>query len=301
MGRINVIIVCARCKRHVDSGAASPGEIIRCPCGLAILVPAGPTEAGKINCPACGAPVDPAAGRCAFCDTRLATGLCPKCFGSTFEGVKYCPHCGEALAGRLIVHGSQTQHTCPRCNDEPLCVEVVGSSPLERCARCEGMWVDRETVEKIYKDRDQNSAMKRITTSQPMAAVQDKPLDGAERSKNQINMQGYIRCPMCNTLMNRQNFGRHSGVVVDICQEHGTWFDAGELNRIVTFINDGGLQKAALKEKRALEEEVRRLESKRFLSHGETVWMENMEFRGDKNVIGGSLVAIAWHLLKRLL
>jgi Zn-finger nucleic acid-binding protein len=201
----------------------------------------------------------------------------------------------------MIIQGDQTKHNCPRCKDEPLRVEVIEGRPLERCMRCEGMWVDRETLEKIYKDGDQNSAIKSISTTQPMLATQAKPLDGSKRSKNQINTQGYIRCPMCNTIMNRQNFGRYSGVVVDICREHGTWFDADELNRIMTFISNGGLQKAALKEKRALEEEVRRLESKRFLGHGDAVWAENIEFQGDKNVIGGSMVAIAWNLLKRLL
>ncbi len=294
-----MIIVCTRCKRHIDSGAASPGETIRCPCGLTILVPAGPTEAGKINCPACGAPVDPIAGRCSFCDTRLATGLCPNCFGATFAGVAYCPHCGEALAGRLIVHGSQTQHACPRCKDQLLQVEVVGSNPLERCAQCEGMWVDRETLEKIYRDRDQAVAITQMTAPRPKAVNQDKTATAANQFKDKVPTQGYIRCPMCNTIMNRQNFGRYSGVVVDICREHGTWFDADELNRILTFISDGGLQKAALKEKRALEEEVRLLESKRYLSHGETILMTESEMGHDKNILGGSLVAIAWNLLKR--
>jgi Zn-finger nucleic acid-binding protein len=298
-GRLNVIIVCARCKRHVDAGAASPGETIRCPCGLKILVPAGPTEAGKINCPACGAPVDPAAGRCSFCDTRLATGLCPKCFGATFAGVKYCPHCGEALAGRLILPGSETKYQCPRCKDESLRVEVVGGCPLDRCERCEGMWLDRETLEKIYKEREQNAAIKHITAPRLKAVSKDKPVSAASRSKNKAATQGYIRCPMCNAVMDRQNFGRYSGVVVDICRKHGTWFDADELNRIMLFISDGGLQKSALKEQRALEDEVRRLKSQ--CSMGGGILMSEPETGYNKNIAASPLVAIAWNLLKRVL
>jgi Zn-finger nucleic acid-binding protein len=30
-------------------------------------------------------------------------------------------------------------------------------------------------------------------------------------------------CPRCTRL------GGHSGIVVDVCREHGTWFDRGEL------------------------------------------------------------------------
>jgi Zn-finger nucleic acid-binding protein len=178
---------------------------------------------------------------------------------------------------------------------------MVGGSPLERCGRCEGMWVDRETLEKIYEDRDQNAAIKQITAPRLMAVNQDKPVDATSRSKNTITTQGYIGCPVCKSLMNRHNFGRYSGVVVDICREHGTWFDADELTRILTFISDGGLQKAALKEKRALEEEVRRLESKHFLGHGETILMAESDASHNKNVVGGGMVAIAWNLLKRLL
>ena len=35
--------------------------------------------------------------------------------------------------------------------------------------------------------------------------------------------------------MNRVNLARCSGVIVDICRAHGTWFDREELSRIVEF------------------------------------------------------------------
>ena len=59
--------------------------------------------------------------------------------------------------------------------------------------------------------------------------------------------------------MNRVNFGRRSGVVVDSCAKHGTWFDADELRRVVEFVRDGGLDRARAVEKEQLEEERRRL------------------------------------------
>jgi Zn-finger nucleic acid-binding protein len=61
--------------------------------------------------------------------------------------------------------------------------------------------------------------------------------------------------------MNRINFARCSGVVVDVCRGHGTWFDREELSRIVEFIRGGGLDAARAREKAALEEERRHLES----------------------------------------
>jgi Zn-finger nucleic acid-binding protein len=176
---------------------------------------------------------------------------------------------------------------------------VVGGCPLDRCERCEGMWVDRETLEKIYKDREQNAAIKHVTAPRLKAVNQDTPEPAASRTKKKLSTEGYIRCPMCNTIMNRQNFGRYSGVVIDICREHGTWFDADELNRIMTFIADGGLQKAALKEKQALENEVRRLKSQQSMGGG--IFTSEPEPGYNKNIAASPLVVIAWNLLKRLL
>jgi len=69
----------------------------------------------------------------------------------------------------------------------------------------------------------------------------------------------YVPCPVCTTLMNRVNFAGCSGVVIDWCKEHGTWFDSSELRQIVTFIQGGGLRKSREREKERLQEEVRRL------------------------------------------
>ena len=44
--------------------------------------------------------------------------------------------------------------------------------------------------------------------------------------------------------MNRVNFGRRSGVVVDVCKPHGTWFDAGELTQAIEWVSSGGLELA---------------------------------------------------------
>jgi hypothetical protein len=41
--------------------------------------------------------------------------------------------------------------------------------------------------------------------------------------------------------MARTNFGRVSGVLIDVCRPHGAWFDRGELGAIRRFLRDGGL------------------------------------------------------------
>ncbi len=54
----------------------------------------------------------------------------------------------------------------------------------------------------------------------------------------------YRPCPGCGHFMNRKNFGGVSGIVVDVCSAHGTFFDAGELPRVLEFVRRGGLAKA---------------------------------------------------------
>jgi hypothetical protein len=53
----------------------------------------------------------------------------------------------------------------------------------------------------------------------------------------------YRPCPHCAQLMNRKNFGGASGIVVDVCALHGTFFDSGELPRVLDFVKRGGLAK----------------------------------------------------------
>ena len=43
--------------------------------------------------------------------------------------------------------------------------------------------------------------------------------------------------------MQRRNFGRRSGVIVDWCGEHGTWLDANEMEDVASFVMRGGLER----------------------------------------------------------
>jgi Zn-finger nucleic acid-binding protein len=81
---------------------------------------------------------------------------------------------------------------------------------------------------------EQREALGRAVPS-PAAAPRGNPL--ADRVR-------YRACPHCRQMMNRKNFGGTSGIVVDVCAVHGTFFDAGELPRVLEFVRRGGLAKA---------------------------------------------------------
>src|SRR2546425_7345986 len=76
----------------------------------------------------------------------------------------------------------------------------------------------------------------------------------------------YVPCPQCHNLMNRINFAHCSGVIVDICKGHGTWFDCDELRQIVEFVRGGGLEASRQKEKHELEFERQQLRTEQMIA-----------------------------------
>jgi Zn-finger nucleic acid-binding protein len=204
--------------------------------------------AETLNCPMCGAAASTDASHCDHCGARLATVSCPSCFGMMFVGAKFCSHCG-ARADRTEVPSGKN-YPCPRCRKAMQAVAVGGSSLLE-CQKCEGLWVDSVSLEQICADREKQSAVLGLPMTLPAP------------DSNQLEVVRYVPCPICHQLMSRFNFAHCSGVVVDICKQHGTWFDQNELRRVVEFIRAGGMDKAREREKEDLEHERARLNTAR--------------------------------------
>jgi len=201
-------------------------------------------QAETLNCPNCGAATATDAPLCKFCNSRLATVACPKCFAMMFLGSKHCQRCGAAAATPEIKEGEVRK--CPRCQASMPLVKI-GAATVRECEKCLGLWLDVASFEKICADREQQSAVLGAASHAPSGA-------GLEISKVK-----YVPCPECLQLMNRINFARCSGVIVDICKQHGTWFDRDELSRIVEFIHGGGLNTARAKEKIEIAEQRERL------------------------------------------
>jgi Zn-finger nucleic acid-binding protein len=201
-------------------------------------------QAETLNCPMCGAAAASDSTLCEHCGARLATVACPSCFGMMFLGQKFCPHCGAKADRKESDEPIKTEH-CPRCKSD-LAAVVIGSSHVRECPHCEGIWTDADTLRQICADQEKQAAVLGMPTHLPTN-------DGVEIEK-QIR---YLPCPVCGDLMNRINFANFSNVIVDVCREHGTWFDRDELRRIVEFIRSGGLDQARARERQNLEEDRR--------------------------------------------
>jgi len=195
------------------------------------------SEAGVLTCPSCGAAVAEGVRRCAHCGVPVATVRCAVCFQMSSAQALHCSGCGHELGLEPIPREPSLE--CPDCR-VLMTVFDCGPGALHDCGRCGGQFVEHPALRDLLErhERDAPSA----ASARARAAG---PADVRVR---------YVACPACRALMNRKNFGGDSGVIVDVCSKHGTWFDAGELPRVVAFAESGGLARARRRDREAREQ-----------------------------------------------
>lgn len=242
-------------------------------------------EAQTLRCPNCGAAIASDAPQCRFCESKLATIACPSCFGMMFIGSKHCPHCGAAAAEASAINLPTLK--CPRCRIDMDSMAIAGEQ-MRECETCNGVWLEVASFERICANREEQAAV--LGAASPAPSQQVNP-------DSQGNRVRYSPCPQCGQMMNRINFARCSGVIVDVCRGHGTWFDQDELRAIVEFIREGGLELSREKEKREIAYEREQLRAEQ---SSIALRMNQMSFSStDEDRIGG--FAAAHGLLKFLI
>ena len=206
------------------------------------------SHAESLNCPNCGAAVMSDRTRCEFCRSRLKTVRCASCMGMMFLGSEFCGRCG-AKAYKAELLDDEAPGDCPRCKVS-LQTLKIDTVRIRECERCGGFWGGITTFKELCASKEKQASVIGFIGSYAHA-------DGSPAAVS------YVPCPDCKQLMNRSNFARSSGVIIDMCKQHGVWFDAGELPRIIEFIEKGGIERARAKEKIALEGERAKLKEER--------------------------------------
>jgi len=186
---------------------------------------------GMLNCPNCGAGVGEGAASCEYCGSRLVAVSCPACLSAMFVGAQFCAQCGaKAEQPREI---DSVTLRCPGCGGE-MRHEQIGETPMHACGACGSAWLAPETFTKLIADRAaRGAAAASGAAAGPLSKPKPFRLAGAATR--------YLRCPVCDAMMNRVNFGDTSGVIIDSCAMHGVWFERDELHEILTFVEQGGL------------------------------------------------------------
>ena len=169
------------------------------------------------------------------------TKTCNHCGKNVNAALMICPFCGGHVKDRT----ADMLPCCPRCK-KPL-VTNTQAPPLiyELCPDCGGIWLDRGKFRRATREsdvyRDENLIINEYVKAPPQDTVT------------------YVPCVRCGKIMNRKNFARISGVIMDECGNHGVWLDSGELEKIRHFIADGGLEKVQDREIEKNRVEIERL------------------------------------------
>jgi len=123
---------------------------------------------------------------------------------------------------------TKTRAICPKCN-VGLTAKVFRELELDFCPSCSGIWLDTLEFKQLSSEKD--------VYSDPSISINFVP-DPPD------NTAGYYQCVRCDQFMNRVNFRKISGILVDICGDHGAWLDDNELTRLRSFVAGGGIDKA---------------------------------------------------------
>jgi len=167
-----------------------------------------------VNCSNCSAPLPKSGIICKYCGTRNDIDLKE---GKKITGAKEDKIC-----------------ICPLCHTQMQTINVGENEAfyIERCSSCYGIFFDNDELETMIENSVQGS---RNIDLMRLAKISEHP--------RHVDILVYRKCPVCQKTMNRKNFMQKSGVITDVCVEHGIWLDSGELRHIMEWIKLGGAKK----------------------------------------------------------
>lgn len=164
------------------------------------------------RCSSCSAPLPANVNRCTYCNVRNDVDLHGK--------------------HKYSVETKNSDRICPHC-DKPLqTVKLNLNEPfyIERCKTCFGLFFDPGEIETLL-----------ASSVSHVFDINLNLIKNINKDRYNKNQQvKYVKCPVCRILMNRVNFGRRSGVIVDQCKKHGIWIDSGEITHLMEWKKAGG-------------------------------------------------------------
>lgn len=208
-------------------------------------------ELRAYTCGRCGGAFQEGASNCPWCeaslvlaDRRLA-GVCARCSARLDVNARYCPGCGTSVEDQVAQPLAATAG-CPRCQAR-LATRQIGEREIVECSSCGGIWLTSQTFEGLCERAEEAGVWRRNLALAPAPVA---PVADAHAS--------YVKCVTCGEFMFRKNMGPGSGLVLDVCKDHGVWFDHEELKRALDYARNGGLDRVREREQRRAEAERER-------------------------------------------
>ncbi len=166
------------------------------------------------KCSHCSAPLPKSGIICSYCGSRNNIDL---------EDVE-----------KFINLRPDLKRICPVCHIQMQTINVGKKLPLyiERCESCYGIFFDLNELEAMIENSVKGS---RNVDLIKLAKISEHP--------RHVDIIVYRKCPVCEKTMQRKNFMGRSGVITDLCVEHGVWLDSGELRHLMEWVKTGGIEK----------------------------------------------------------
>ncbi|OGN96064.1 MAG: hypothetical protein A2Z77_07450 [Chloroflexi bacterium RBG_13_51_36] len=111
---------------------------------------------------------------------------------------------------------------CPVCRSDMIVVEYR-SIELDHCNGCKGVWFDSGELELLLKSQglEETKAF----------------FDGILNSQESLSSEKKRKCPVCGHKMKKGKTGGQPETLIDICRDqHGLWFDGGEVAQLVKYL-----------------------------------------------------------------
>jgi len=108
---------------------------------------------------------------------------------------------------------------CPACKYDMIVVEYHNIE-LDYCNSCKGVWFDYGELELLLESH---------SLEEPKAFF-----DGILNSQETVSPEKKRNCPLCGHKMKKTTIGGQPEILIDICRdEHGLWFDGGEVTQLI--------------------------------------------------------------------
>ena len=236
---MRLLVQCTDCSRQYDATGWEIGSAFHCSCGAVVVVskPAG-HDVAVVRCSSCGAPRTAGEQVCRFCESEFTLHekdmhtVCPACLARISDRAKYCHNCSAPITPESTA-GEVSEMKCPSCDEHPQLFSrriAEESATVLECRTCAGLWLGHDAFNVLSKRADQEFQHRG-------SEIDWTSFPQGEHDSN----WRYRMCPKCAYPMVRRIFGKKSGVMIDLCREHGVWFDAKELQMILAWIRSGGL------------------------------------------------------------
>jgi Zn-finger nucleic acid-binding protein len=150
------------------------------------------------------------------------------------ENARECPICEAGRGGKRPPDEDSGEVLCLNC-ELPLETQDWEGVTVHMCTSCQATLFPPRALESVLdKLRD---ATEQLDFEEVVKELRD-PRAGRKLAKS----VRYRTCPQCRGPMSRRNYGETSGIILEVCNAHGSWVEQQSFAELSDWISRGGDQ-----------------------------------------------------------